>query len=365
MTRSFSADRRTLTSLRLAAQRIGVGAFERPSDAVRHLLGVQAQDFTGAKWTVGLRCAGATDASIESALADRSIVRSWPMRGTLHFVAPEDLAWMLSVTAERTMRTAAGRHVQLELTDADFARARDLTEAALSGGRSVRRDELLRLFSDNGIAVDGQRGAHLIGYLAHIALIVFGAVDGKQQTFALLDEWVASPRVLERDEALAEFALRYFTSHGPATVRDFAWWASLTLTDARRGLAAVQGSVEELIVNDTSYFHAPDFSAPDATPKPSGVVALPGFDEYLLGYSDRSAPLAEEYFERIVPGKNGMFLPTIVVDGEVVGTWRRTVMAKSVRVESDPFVPLSTAAERGFRDAASDYARFMGRELVL
>jgi len=360
MTRSFSADRRTLTSLRLAAQRIGVGAFESPAEAVRHLLAVQAQDFPGAKWTVGLRCAGATDVTIEAALADRSVVRSWPMRGTLHFVAPEDLNWMLSVTAERTMRTAAGRHLQLELTDSDFARAVELTTGALTGGRVIRRDELLRLFTDSGISVAGQRGAHLIGYLAHTALIVFGPVDGKQQTFALLSEWVPSPRVLDKEEALAEFALRYFTSHGPATVRDFAWWASLTLTDARRGLATVRNSLEELTVGDESYYLAPDLE-----PVPKGVSALPGFDEYLLGYSDRSAPLAEEFFERIVPGKNGMFLPTIVVNGEVVGTWRRTVTAKAVKVEVDAFAPLSAATLRGFRAAASDYARFMERELVL
>ena len=358
MSRSFTARRRELTALRLAAQRID-RPLDSPADVVRHLLGVQAQDFAGAKWTVGLRTVGATDAAIEQALANRSIVRSWPMRGTLHFTAPEDLGWMLSVTAERTMRTAAGRHTQLELTDSDFSRVTDLTRARLTGGRTIRRPDLLAAFEAEGISTAGQRGAHLIGYLAHSRLIVFAAVDGKQQTFALLDEWVPNPRVLERDEALAEFARRYFTSHGPATVRDFAWWASLTLTDARRGLDIARDELDELIVDDNSYF-----LAKDAAQAPAAVHALPGFDEYLLGYSDRSAQLSAEHAQTIVPGSNGMFLSTIVVNGEVIGTWRRTITAKTVTIETQPFEPLSGTQQKGFRAAATEYARFLEREPV-
>jgi len=358
MTRSFTASRRQLTALRLAAQRVD-RPFENPGDIVRHLLGVQAQDFAGAKWTVGLRTTGATDAAIESALASRTIVRSWPMRGTLHFTAPEDLGWMLSVTAERTMRTAAGRHTQLELTDADFARATEITTEQLTGGKSIRRADLLAAFEAGGVSTAGQRGAHLIGFLAHSRLIVFAAVDGKQQTFALLDDWVPNPRILGRDEALGEFARRYFTSHGPATIRDLAWWASLTLTDARRGLAIARDELDELVVDDTAHY-----LAKDAAPAPAAVYALPGFDEYLLGYSDRSAQLAPEHAQTIVPGSNGMFLSTIVINGEVLGTWRRTISAKTVSIEAAPFESLSATQTRGFRAAAEKYARFLEREPV-
>jgi hypothetical protein len=356
MSRAFTANRRQLTALRLAAQRV-----DRPmasiADTVRHLLGVQAQDFAGAKWTLGLRTTGTTDASIEAALASRAIVRSWPMRGTLHFTAPEDLGWMLSVTAERTMRTAAGRHTQLELTDRDFARAAEIATEQLSGGHSIQRGALLAAFDAGGISIAGQRGAHLLGFLAHSQLIVFAAVEGKQQTFALLDEWVPKPRVLDRDEALGEFARRYFTSHGPATIRDFAWWASLTLTDARRGLAIARDDLDELIVDDLSYF-----LAKDAVPAPAAVHALPGFDEYLLGYSDRSAQLAPEHFESVVPGSNGMFLSTIVADGEVIGTWRRTIAAKTVTIETQPFGRLTKEQREGFETAATRYGEFLERE---
>ena len=322
---------------------------------------MQAQDYPGAKWSIGLRSPGATDASIEQAIADRQLVRSWPMRGTLHFVAPDDLGWMLSLTGQRTVRAAAGRHRQLELDDAAFARATDIVGAALAGGTVMRRDDLIAHVEAAGLSLTGQRAGHVLIYLSVTGLIVFGPADGKQQTFTLLDDWVPHPRMLEPDEALGEFALRYFTSHGPATIRDFAWWSSLTLTDARRGLAIAleTGSLEQ--VGDV-------IGPAGVTPlEKTGVVALPGFDEYILGYSDRTAPLAPGHFERIVPGGNGMFLPTIVADGEVIGTWKRTIAARTVTITPLPFdgTPLAAAARRGFERAASDHARFLGRELKL
>jgi hypothetical protein len=362
MTRAFTAERRDITARRLAALRITPPqADATPGDVVRHSLAMQAQDYPGAKWSVGLRSPGSTDASIEQAIADRQFVRSWPMRGTLHFVAPDDLGWILSLTGERTVRAAAGRHRQLELDDAAFGRATDIVGAALAGGTVMRRDDLIGHVEAAGLSLAGQRASHVLLYLSVRGLIVFGPADGKQQTFTLLDEWVPNPRVLDRDEALGEFALRYFTSHGPATIRDFAWWSSLTLTDARRALviALEHGTLEQIgeLIGAVGVVPATK----------TGVVALPGFDEYILGYSDRTAPLAPGHFERIVPGGNGMFLPTIVADGEVVGTWKRTIAAKTVTITPLPFdeAPLTAAALRGFRGAASDHARFLGRELRL
>ena len=366
MTRAFTAERRDITARRLAAQRIVPPlAGATPADVVRHSLATQAQDYPGAKWSIGLRSPGSTDASIERAIADRQLVRSWPMRGTLHFVAPDDLGWMLSLNGERTVRAAAGRHRQLELDDADFARAADIVGSALAGGIIMRRDALIAHVEAAGLSLAGQRAAHVLLYLSVTGLIVFGPADGKQQTFTLLDEWVSNPRVLERDDALGEFALRYFTSHGPATIRDFAWWSSLTLTDARRGLAiALESGTLEQVQTDGEALIGPAGVEPR---QKTGVVALPGFDEYILGYSDRTAPLAPGHFERIVPGGNGMFLPTIVADGEVVGTWKRTIAARTVTMTPLPFdgAPLTAAALRGFREAASAHARFLDRELRL
>ncbi|GAB2448423.1 hypothetical protein HD599_001771 [Conyzicola lurida] len=376
MTRTYTAKRRELATLRLGVQRIAPSSASSSSASlspqtasvaatVRHSLAMQAQDFAGAKWSVGLRTEGSTDAAIEAALATGDIVRSWPMRGTLHFVAPDDLGWMLGLTAARTIRSSAGRHRQLELTEQDCATARDAAVAALTGGRALPRDELLACFEAAGVSTAGQRGIHLINRLSLWGVLVFGplqpGVDGKakKQTFVLLDEWVPEPRRLDRDEALGEFALRYFRGHGPATVRDFAWWSSLTLTDARAGLAIARPHLDELVVDGTSYFLPGDAAA-----AASAVFALPGFDEYLLGYQDRSAALAPDHSELVVPGKNGLFLPTIVVDGEIVGTWRRTTTVKGVSVEPQPFGRLAAKDAAAFDRAVERYAAFLGTPLL-
>ncbi|CAN5128914.1 winged helix DNA-binding domain-containing protein [soil metagenome] len=354
-----ASPRRDLTALRLAAQRIAHSDFARPADVVRHMLAMQAQDFPGAKWSVGLRLPGSTDAAIEAALATGEIVRSWPMRGTLHFVAAEDLGWLLDIAGPRQATWAAKRRGDLEITEAQLGRAADLAVGALSGGRVLRRDLLLKVWEEGGIPTTGQRAYHLLWNLGHAKVLVFGPVEGKQPTFTLLEEWVPNPRRLDRDEALAEFATRYFSSHGPATVRDFAWWASITLGDARQGVAAATGLVA-LDVEGTTYYLAEGLE-----PGASGVHALPGFDEYLLGYQDRSAALAPEHSQQIVPGNNGMFLPTIVVDGEVVGTWKRTEGVKKIIVDVIPFTTLTKKAGAGFARDMKRYGEFTGKPVEL
>ena len=360
MTRAFTADRRRLTSLRLAAQSIAEPRFASAVDVVRHLTALQAQDFAGAKWSIALRTTGATEAEVDAAIGNREIVRSWPMRGTLHFTAAEDLNWMLQLTGERTVRLAAGRHRQLGLDDEHFTIARGVAERLLTGGTVLDRTSLLAAFATAGLDITENRGNHLLQYLSARGLLVFGPPQGKAQTFALLEEWVPSPRRLENEEALAEWVLRYFTSHGPATVRDFAWWSSLTLTDARRGLAAVEASLEAIEVDGVEYWHSPGLE-----PAGPGVRALPGFDEYVLGYQDRSAQLEARFATTIVPGGNGMFLSTIVVNGEIVGTWRRTASTRQVSVEVVPFVTLSRAAGAGMAREVKRYGHYLGRPTVI
>ena len=351
MTRAFTTDRRRLTALRLTAQGIDRPTVTSPTEVVRHLLALQSQDYASGLWTIGLRTDGATRDGVEAAQASGAIVRSWPMRGTLHFVAAEDLGWMLELTAERIIRSAAGRHRQLELADADFERAAAISRELLSGGAHLGRRELLAAFDENGLSTTGQRGVHMLGKLAQLRVIVLCS----QADWALYDEWIPNPRQLERDEALREFAFRYFSGHGPATIRDFSWWSSLTLTDARRGLELAREQLDELEVDGVTYYLRPGLE-----PAKPAVHLLPGFDEYLLGYSDRSAPLAGEDGAIIVPGGNGVFLPTIVVNGEVVGSWRRATKGAKTTLTPQPFHELTTTAGAGIEKAARRYARFLG-----
>ena len=355
----FTPDRRRLTALRMGAQRIGASEFTTPLDTVRWMLALQGQDFAGVRWSVGLRHADATDDGVAAALDAGEIVRSWPLRGTLHLVAAEDLGWMLRLTAPRMMVSAARRRASLGIAEADMQRARVAASDALAGRRVLTRDALLATIDAAGVSTGGQRGYHLLWYLAQTGTLVLGPTEGRQQTFALLDEWVPNPRRLEGDEALGELALRYFRSHGPATDRDLARWAGLTLGDVRRGLATCGGRLTTLELGGTTY-HLASETLTLATP-PTRACLLPGFDEYLLGYRDRTAALAPEHSEAIVPGGNGMFKPTMVVDGEVVGTWGRRLKAGEIVIEPVPFGRLSGRDREGLEEAAGEYGAFIGR----
>ena len=355
----FTPGRRRLTALRLAAQQVGGSRFATPAETVRWMLALQAQDFVGVKWSVGLRAAGATEAAVEAGCDSGEIVRSWPLRGTLHLVASEDLGWLLGLTAPRAIASAAGRRAALGITEADVERAREIARAALTGDRVLTREAVLATFDAAGLSTGGQRGYHLLWHLAQTGSLVLGPTAGRQQTYALVDAWVRDPRRLEPDEALGELALRYFRSHGPATIADLTRWSGLTMGDVRRGLAICGTRLTTIEVDGVTYHLAPE--TPDLAAPASRVHLLPGFDEYLLGYADRTAALAREHSDAIVPGGNGMFKPTIVVDGEVVGTWRRLVRAREVDIEPMPFGRLSTGVREQLAAAARAYAAFLGR----
>lgn len=316
---------------------------------------MQGQDLPGGKWSVGLRAPGCTLADVEAAFTRGEIIRSWPMRGTLHLVAAQDIGWMLSLTAERTLRSLTTRHRGLDIVDATIADAGEVASSLLTGGRSATRAELFAAFEKAGIATGGQRGPHLLGALHQTRLLCLGPIQGTEQVVVLLDEWVPDPHEYDRDEALGEFVRRYFRSHGPATIRDFAWWTKLPLRDAKAGLAVAGDDLEELVVDDVSYWMAPGLTEAPT----SSVRLLPGFDEYLLGYTDRSAGLDAGYAQAIVPGSNGMFLPTVVVDGRVVGTWRRKKTAAGVTLTPQLFEPLSRRDWTAVEAAAGDYGEYL------
>ncbi len=356
---AFSASRRRITGLRLAAQRLGANEASTAVEAVRWMLGLQAQDFPGVKWSVGLRQAGATEAAVEAACDAGEIVRSWPLRGTLHLVAADDLGWMLELTAPRALASAAARRAALGITYADVDRARAIAVDALTGRRTMTREALLATFDAGGVSTEGQRGYHLLWYLAQTGTLVLGASDGRGQTFALLEDWVSRPRRLDRDEALGELALRYYRSHGPATVGDLVRWSGLTVRDTRRGLAIAGSQLASLEIDGVTYHLAPETL--EIAPPRARVHLLPGFDEYMLGYADRTAALAPEHADAIVPGGNGMFKPTIVADGRVVGTWRRTMSARGIVIEPIPFGRLSAGVLEGLGEAARSYGAFKGR----
>ncbi|HEX4959572.1 MAG TPA: winged helix DNA-binding domain-containing protein [Thermoanaerobaculia bacterium] len=324
---------------------------------------VQAQDYLGALWAVGLRMKNTTEADVERALADRTIVRTWPMRGTLHFVAAADVRWMLELMTPRVVAASARRLQQeLDLNDTVFAHSRDVLVKALRGGRQRSRTAMYEALEAAGIPATGQRGLHILWRLAQDGVLCFGAREGKQQTFVLLDEWVPNARRLDRDEALAELARRYFTSHGPATVQDFTWWSGLAPAAATAALdLAKPGLVREDIEGRAYWLSA---SMPTAKAASSAAYLLPAYDEYTVSYKDRSAVLDPLHAKRPDSG-NGIFNPTMVLDGRVVGTWKRTLKKESVVVVLRPFSRLKKTEKNAFQEAGCRYGAFLGRPAVL
>jgi winged helix DNA-binding protein len=343
---------------RLLNHRIAGERFGRPSDVVRWMGAMQAQDYQQALWAIALRTQSATLEEVEQAIANREIVQTWPMRGTLHFVAAENAKWMLEHLARRRLAADRARQRQLELDESILGRCGTLFHDALQGGGRLTRGGMLRLLEDAHISTAGQRGYHILAYLAQTGLICLGPMQGKEQTFALLDDWVPNARTLSREDALAELAARYFASHGPATGDDLARWAGLTLTDARAGLESVKPGLVSETRDAKQYWSSTD--APDPAPHDlSGAYLLPGFDEYLLGYKDRGDVLAAEHAGRVVPGGNGMFLPMIVAGGQVAGTWKRIRKKSGVEVTLSPFALGSIAAEQ-VAAAAERFSAFLG-----
>jgi hypothetical protein len=250
---------------------------------------------------------------------------------------------------------------QLGLDEEIMERCKELFYDALKGNRRLSRPEMMKLLEGAGIRTANQRGYHILWYVSQTGLICLGPMRDRQQTFVLLDEWVPDSRELSREESLAELARRYFASHGPATVHDLAWWAGLTVAEARSGLeAAMPGLISEEIAGKEYWMtsDAPGHMAYDR----SSVHLLPAFDEYLLGYKDRTAVLTVEDGPRVVPGKNGVFLPTIVVGGRVAGTWKRRLKKSSIDIQLSPFTDLGDADERAI-EAARSYGDFVGLPL--
>jgi hypothetical protein len=346
-----------ITLERLATQRLVGRAFRTPADVVRWFGAVQAQDYPGALWAVGLRTTGATEASVEEAVASRAIVRTWPLRGTLHFVAPEDVRWMIAHFAPRTIARAAPRFTQLELDRRTLSRSATVIARALEGGRQLSRPRLYQRLERAGIAVGEGRGLHILWKCAHDGLICFGAREGKQQTFALLDEWLPPTKALDRDEALAEIARRYFASHGPAAVSDFAWWSGLSAADARSALEMARPALRSERIEGAVYWHA-DGRGPTSARDlavTSHAVLLPPYDEYTVAYRDRGAALDPCHAEA---ARNGIFSPTILLKGRIVGTWTRPLVNQRVAVTLKPFAPLRGAPARAVTAAAERYGRF-------
>ena len=343
---------------RLHHQRLTSPQFSKPVDVVRWLGAVQAQEFAPAKWAIGQRMRGATDDVVEQAFAEGSILRTHVLRPTWHFVAPDDIRWMLELTGPRVKAAIASYARSVSLDEAAFKRSHKVLATALRGGRQLTRGALRQTLQRAGLPTNGIRSIVMLMRAELDGLICSGARIGKEFTYALLEDRVPRSKTLTHDQALAELARRYFTSRGPATLQDFVWWSGLTTVDARAGIEIAGGDLSrETIDGSVCWLSSP----PRAVPRqPRAAYLLPVYDEYLVAYKDRAAVLDPRYSKG---SANVIFGSTIVVNGRVVGTWKQTQPGKEILVTLSSFAPLGGRARRAVVDAARRYGAYLGQDV--
>ncbi|GAB4024481.1 winged helix DNA-binding domain-containing protein [Spirosoma koreense] len=351
-----------LAHSRLINQQITRPTHRTASELVRWMGAVQAQDYAMVKWALGSRLPHLTEAEITTALDSGELIRTHVLRPTWHVVAAEDVYWMLKLTAPRIKALVKGRDKVLDLTEPLFAASNAVFEKVLAGGHHLTRQELMSELEKAGIRTDSARAAQIMIRAELDGIVANGAVRGKQQTYALLEERVPNRRPLSKEEALAKLAQRYFTSHGPATLNDFVWWSGLSVAEARQGLESIRAKLLSEQINSQTYWFSSDFAVPDQGN--DGLYALPAFDEYVISYRDRSAVLALEHQQLAISG-NGIFNPILVRDGKVIGTWKRTMQKDKVLIEVIFFQIPDEATLDGLEKAFEPLSRFLNQKIVI
>jgi hypothetical protein len=348
---------------RLAVQHIARPIRATPLDIVRHLLAVQAQDYIGAKWGVGLRIKGATDAAVDRAVNAATIVRTHVLRPTWHFVAAEDIRWLLAITGPRVIALNAWVSRKLGLDARKLTKALRAMARTLEGGAFRTRDELRDAMVAAGVAVPS--GLHLAYYVMHaeqVALICNGPRRGKQFTYALMDERVPATPAIDDDEALGRLAARFVRGHGPASTRDLARWASLPQATAKRAVEIAGAELVTRTFDGTKLLVTPDARRPVRGALGAQLLCI--YDEYFAGFKDRAAIITPAD-ERAISSRGAAVREGFLIDGRVRGTWAREFDAKSVSIALRPFGRISATERSALRRAVEPYARFFGVEPVV
>lgn len=352
-----------ITNDRLYNQQLSSSKFKRPEEIVKYMCAMQAQDYKGAKWSVGLRVSGITDHDIEKVIAEKKIVRTWSQRGTLHFINSEDLRWIISLTSERCINSSKRRYKELELDDKTLFISNDIFAKALSQNDELSRTDLLNLVEQNGISTAGQRSAFMLQRASLDGIMCQIRTEKNVPYYVAVDGSIPDLVKFSREEALAEFALRYFVSRNPATLQDFVWWSGLKVTDARIGLEAIKHRFTKEVFFDNEYWIDSN-SELNKTDMQNEVYLLPGFDEYLIAYKDRSASLNKKYMSRINSG-GGMLSPTIVINGSVVGTWQRKFVKEKAEIHVQPFSEFTETELQAILFTAQQFGQFIEIDIAI
>jgi hypothetical protein len=325
---------------------------------------VQSQDYPGAKWALGQRTRGAADAAIDQAFAKGTILRTHVMRPTWHFVMPADIRWMLALTAPRVNATMAYYYRQAEVDEALVARSNAVFRKVLRGNKHLTRAELGQALQRARISATGVRLGFIIARGELDTVLCSGAPRGKQHTWALLEERVPEAKKLTRNEALLELTRRYFTSHGPAQLIDFVWWSGLTMADTKQGVELARPELAQQVISGKTYWFDPSMKTARPVAE-TRIHLLPNYDEYFIAYKDRSAVADAALFKQPVDVIRYLYGYIAIMNGRVIGGWKRRAEKDRVVVE----VRLPLALDEGGREAletvSEQYSAYLGKPVEL
>jgi hypothetical protein len=348
-----------ISAFRLQSQQVAGTKFKTAKELVSWMGATQAQDFPMARWAVGIRLPGSTEETITSAINNGEVIRTHLLRPTWHLAAPEDIYWMLELTAPQIIAFAKSRDNQLGLTKEVLSKSNSIIEKALQKEKFLPREELVKKFEAAGLPDEDNRASHLLMRAELDGIICSGEAKGNKQTYTLLAERVKKKKVYKRDEALAQLAQRYFTSHAPAAMNDFTWWSGLSVRESKLAFNLVKSGFISQRIGEQTYLFTDSFTTSGR--KRGSAYLIPAYDEFLISYKDRSASLSCVDNSKAI-STNGIFKPVVVVNGQVKGIWKRSIKKDKVIVETELFNSPDKLIKRLIEKAVITYGHFLKKE---
>ena len=351
-----------ISNIRLISQKIALPEFKTAKEIVSWMGAMQAQDYSMAKWAIGVRLKDTPDAKIESAIDKGEILRTHVLRPTWHFISADDIYWMLDLSGIKIKSSFKTRDKELELTESVISKSQSIIEKILSNVSGLTREEISAELTRAKIRTDANRLSHILVHAELIGLVCSGPLKEKKLTYSLLRSRIPVKKDISKEEALARLAGKYFRSRCPATLEDFIWWSNLSVTNARKTLESVKTDFFPETIGSSKYWLPESFS--DKVIKKTSVYLLPAYDEFLIAYKDRSSSLSQTNNKKTV-SVNGIFYPVVVVNGQVAGLWKRLTQKNKVIVSTDFFHPPDKVINNLVAEKLNIFGHFTGKEIVV
>ncbi|WP_281634270.1 winged helix DNA-binding domain-containing protein [Flavobacterium luteolum] len=351
-----------ISHYRMASQKLYQENQCSPQEIVQHFGAMQAQDYAMAKWAIGSRC-NSSEKEIEEAVNSGKIIRTHILRPTWHFVSADDIYWMLDLSAPQVQRftISAAKKFDYDLKKLD--KINNKIQKLLSGNNHLTRDEIMLELDIKRTSKEDFLSAAIMMHAELDGLVCNGRMKGKQITYALLEERVEKPKTkLSKEESLAKLALRYFESHGPATLLDFSWWSGFAPTFCKNAINAIELQLNSSTIDNQIYWFGKKYNQENIFRE--SVHFLPAFDEILISYKTREASFTGDHQSKTFTN-NGIFKPIILENGKVIGIWKRTIKKDHVKIETEFFNETESSKKEILFEGIKAFETYLETKIVI